>query len=185
MDVKGTAILVVPLFVRARHGEEGYRQWLKGLSPQARTVYEGVVLATTWFAMKPIMLEPTKLVCDMFYGGSLTGAVELGKYSADHGLKGIYRLFVKLGSPEFIIGKAGAILPTYYKGSAMEAKKVASGKALVRITAFPEPHAIVESRIQGWMMQALTICGVSDVRVRIASSMASGAGTTDFDISWR
>ena len=108
----------------------------------------------------------------------------MGRYSAELGLKGIYKVFVRLGSTEFLIKKASTILPTYYNPSAMEIVDKDNGKATIRITQFPEPHEVVDKRIMGWMEQALVISGAKDVKVNIGQSMASGAPYTDFAATW-
>jgi len=184
MEVKGTAVTTIPLFVKKKHGEAAYEKWLGALSPKARGAFSGMVLSSAWYPLHEMLVEPTQAICDMFYGGSMQGAVELGRLSADHGLRGVYRLFVRVSNPEFIIQRAGQILPTYYRPSGMKVTEHARGRAVVRVTEFPEPHPVVEHRILGWMGQALEICGVKNVRGAIRSSMASGAPHTEFDLTW-
>jgi hypothetical protein len=184
MEVKGTAVTTIPAFVKAKHGEAGYGKWLDSLKPEARKEFSGTMLSSAWYPLREMLIEPTLSIGNLFYGGTMLGAVELGRYSAEHGLKGVYRLFVRIGSPEFIISKAGQILPTYYRPSAMSVPEHTRGRAIVRVTEFPEPHPVVEHRMLGWMEQALTICGVKRIQAKIVVSMTTGSPHTDFQLTW-
>jgi hypothetical protein len=184
MEVKGTAVTTIPAFVKAKHGDAGYRKWLDSLQPATREAFSGTMLSSAWYPLREMLIEPTVSICGLFYGGAMLGAVELGRFSAEQGLKGVYRLFVRIGSPEYIISKAGQILPTYYRPSAMTVPEHSHGRALVRITEFAEPHPVVEHRMAGWMEQALTICGVKRVQSKIVVSMTMGSPHTDFQLTW-
>jgi hypothetical protein len=185
MEAKGTAVMTVPMFIKEKFGDAGLKRWMDVLTPEARAVYSRPVLATEWFPLKSIFAEPTKKLCELFYSGATQGAWELGRFSADHGLKGIYKLFVKFGSAEFIISKASTILPTFYKPSSMDAKQYDKNSGQVRITSFPEPDVFVEARICGWMQQALSISGVKDVTVTTVTSMTKGAPISEFRVTWK
>jgi hypothetical protein len=184
MEVKGTAVATIPLFVKEKHGENGYHEWLAALTATTRETLGGKILPTAWYPMREMLAEPTRAICNLFYDGNLKGAVEQGRFSAQHGLRGVYRLFVRVASPEYIMAKASQIMPTYYRPSAMIVIEKESGKAVIRITEFPEPDTFVEHRILGWMEQALLICGVKNFRSSIAASMTTGAPHTDFRLSW-
>ena len=127
MEVKGTAIITVPLFIKDRFGEGGLNQWIGALTPEARQVYPASVLVSSWYPLKEFLIEPLHKMCDLFCAGDLKGARESGRFSADYSLKGIYRIFVKLGSPEFMLRRAGTILPVYYTPSEMKVAECRKG----------------------------------------------------------
>ncbi|MDJ0766964.1 MAG: hypothetical protein QNJ97_28580 [Myxococcota bacterium] len=144
----------------------------------------GPISPADWYPMQPALVDPTRAVCDMFYEGSVRGAVEQGRFSATIGLKGIFRLFVRLSAPELIISRASEILPTYYRPSKLHVAETGPGYAKIHITEFPEPDMLVENRILGWMRQALLICGVASEKGSIAESMTSGSSVTKIHLSW-
>lgn len=185
MQAKGTTIIFFPEFIKTKFGEEAFSKWMDALSPEARNVFSGVILPSSWYSLKEIFIEPTKLICDMFYGGSIKGAYELGGFSADYALHGIYKFFLKLGSPEYMIKKAGTILPTYYDPCKMEVAEMTSGHAVLRITEFTEIDNKVEERIRGWCERALAIAGGKELSVKITKSLANGGEFTEFDINWK
>ncbi|MCU0723082.1 MAG: hypothetical protein MUC63_05645 [Planctomycetes bacterium] len=184
MEVKGSAIATIRPFVKTAFGADGERRFLDSLSPGAKSVIASPILATEWYPLKTALVEPVARICDLFFRGDLEGARESGRFSADQGLRGIYRVFVKLGSPAVIVKKAGTILPTYYRPSAMEVLENGAGRAVVRMTQFPQRFRVVEERICGWMQRAIEISGGKSVRVEVPVSMTEGDGVTEFRITW-
>jgi hypothetical protein len=184
MKVKGTAVETLPIFIKLKHGEQAVSQWLDKLQPATKKEFDNGILSSIWYPLRELFIEPTQVLCDLFYGGKMDGAVEVGRFSAEHALKGIYRFFVKLGSPESLIERASTIFPTYYQPSSMEMADKTKTSVIFRITRFEEPHAIVEQRILGWIESALRIAGSKSPRVRILSSMAAGAARTDIACEW-
>lgn len=184
MEAKGAAVATIPLFVKEKLGVQAYRQWLEVLSPTARTVLSGSILPSVWYPMRETLVEPTRAICDLFYGGTLKGATEQGRFSASHGLRGVFRLFVRIASPEFIIARASQILPSYYRPSTMSVAEKSPGHTVVLVTDFPDPDESIEHRMMGWMEQALIMCGVNSVAAQIGVSMTDGAPHTAFHVSW-
>ncbi len=184
MEVKGTAVMTIPIFVKEKFGEQGLQKWLGALSAQARRDFSSDILAPTWYPLKDYLVDPTLKLCELFYQGRLDGAVEQGRFSAEYGLKGVYKAFVKEASPAALVAKAGAILPTYYQPSAMEVTEKGVKTAILRITRFEAPHTVIEHRIKGWIERALEISGAKMVRAQIKNSMTTGSPSTDFALSW-
>lgn len=184
MEAKGTLIEAIVLFVKTKYGEDGFKKLLDSLPPESRKHFEGIVLVSKWYPFREAVEAPTLKICDLFYGGRMEGAKEMGKFSAEHALRGIYKLFVKLGSPEFIIGKASTIFAGYYQPCAMEIINKGDHTNTLRITQFDQPSKVVEQRIVGWMLKGLEISGSKSPTVTIAQSLTDGAPFSDFVITW-
>jgi hypothetical protein len=185
MEVKGTAIVAIPLFIKARFGEGGVNQWIDALTPEARKVYPSSVLVSSWYPLKEFLIEPVRRMCNLFYAGDLKGAKESGRFSADYSLKGIYKIFVKLGSPEFMLRRAGAILPLYYTPSEMKVVECRKGQGIMQITKFQEMDQVLEIRIVGWMERAIEISGGKQANIKITKSLTTGDPLSEFLATWK
>ncbi len=185
MKVKGSAVATLPLFVRENFGEDGLQKWITSLSPEVQKIFEKNVISVGWFPLEQILVEPTKKICDLFYNGNMKGAWESGRFSAEQGLKGVYKVFIKLGSAAFITKKASSILPTYYEPSEMKVVDLQSDSTVIHITKFAEPSEIIDNRIGGWMEKALELSGYKTVNISITKSLAKGAPFTEFQVSWK
>ena len=185
MEVKGEAVLSIPIFILKKIGSKGYNQWLDSISPEAKKVYSKPINKSDWFPIKEIMIEPTIKCCELFFNNSKRGAWKCGRYSAEYGLKGIYKVLVKLSTPQILIKKASSIITSYYKPSDVEVPESGKNYAIVRITDFAEMDKIIEYRIGGWMERATEICGCTNVTVTINSSLTENDPYTEYKVSWK
>ena len=121
----------------------------------------------------------------MFFGGSIDGAKKVGRFSADYALNGVYKIFIKMGTPSFIIKRASRILPTYYRPSTMKSLKTTAKSTTLEITEFPKMDQYIEERIYGWIQRALEISGCKGLIVLTSKSFTRGDDITEFQISWK
>ena len=134
MKVKGSAVATLPQFVRENFGEDGFQKWLISLPTETQKVFEKNVLSVGWFPLAKTLVELTKNICSLFYNGNMKGAWDSGRFSAEQGLKGVYKVFIKLGSAVFITKKASSILPTYYEPSEMKVVDLQADSTVIHIT---------------------------------------------------
>ena len=99
-------------------------------------------------------------------------------------LRGIYKAFVKLGSPEFVIKRIAAVHATYFQGVPIEVNLQGSGKAVVRYTGFEKQHRIMGFAIIGFFKKALEISGAKDVVLRFTTPIEEGKEFAELSISW-
>lgn len=184
MEVKGTVLQSIPKFVQVRFGDEGLRRWLDSLGGESKTLFAGMILAGGWYPVGTALVGPTQCLCDLFYDGDMRGAWECGGFSAEDGLRGIYKVFVKLGSPHFIISRGATIMKTLYRPSEITVTEPVGKTTRVCITVFPDPHPVLEARIGGWIEKALLICGCPTVKVETSQRMTRGDSMTEYLVSW-
>ncbi|MFC1490831.1 hypothetical protein ACFL6K_06440 [Candidatus Latescibacterota bacterium] len=185
MDVKGEAILSLPIFILKNFGQRAYDRWFDALSPEAQGIFCSPIDKNEWFPLGQAISNPTIKICELFYNGSLKGAYDCGRFSAEYGLKGVYKVLVKLSSPEVLVKKAGGILTKYYRPSALSVIEHGKGYGILHLTEFPECDKYIEQRIAGWIARAVEICGVIHVNVAITKSLAKSDPYTEFRITWK
>jgi hypothetical protein len=185
MEVKGSAVRSVPEFVRVNYRDR-FDEWLDALSESSRGIMKELIIpAISWYPIKPGIIEPTQKICELFYDNDERGAWEAGRFSAEAGLTGIYKMFVKLGSPKFIIGRAATIFESYYKPSKMEVVDLEDNKVVIHIQQFPELERLVELRICGWIEKALEVSGSQSVNVSVTKSLTQQDSVTEIVITWQ
>lgn len=184
MEIKGAALASVPEYIKTKFGEDGFRVWLRALGETAHDVYAYPINLNAWYPLIPVLSDPTRKICDLFFAGDVSGAREAGRFSADFALHGIYKLFVKLGSVESLVKRASIILPTYYRPSAIRVAESEKNSTVLQIHQFDEMDEIIESRIGGWMQRAVEISGVDSVAVAVSRSLARGDEVTEYRVTW-
>lgn len=185
MQVKGTAIAVLPKFIAERFGAARLKQWLDALPDGARAVFSDGVLLSDWYPIKETYLEPTALMCELFYNGDSIGAYEIGRYSAEYALRGIYKAFVKLSSVKSFIQRANTVMTTYYKPSAMEIHSAEPNRLVLHMTIFPVPSEHAELRMAGWIQRSLEIHACKEVTWAIPRSLTRKDPLTELVFTWR
>jgi len=183
MEIKGSAVKSIPDFIKKNHSVK-YKEWLESLPEASRLIFQDSVLPSKWYSLKDGGIIPTEKLGEMFYQDALKGAWECGRFSAEMGLTGLYKFFIKAASPFFIISKAGKIFTTYYSPSSMDVVDKGDNWVILQISQFEEAHPVIESRIGGWIEKAMQIHGVSSVTVDLTKSMTRGDKTTEFRVSW-
>ena len=186
MLVRGKAIVIIPVFIKKKFGEEGLIYWLSKITPEARLVYDSKIDENNWFPLKTILIEPTANIAHLFYNWDLTTAAwELGRFSADNRFSGIAKLLVKFPTPNYFINKGVEYLPDYYKPCELKIVENSDGFSVLRITYFPEMDKTTEYRIGGWMARGLEMNGCKNLRVDITKSLTSFNAYTEYQITWR
>lgn len=185
VEVSGLAVKTIPIFIKENFGEEGFGRWTNKLDSKTANLYKNTILVNSWYDIQNIFVKPLEILCEMFYNGDKKSAWQLGRFSADFGLKGVLKAFIKIGSVNYFIKRSVVVMPNYYKPIVMTVPVNEKGYALLRIKEFPEISELVEYRIGGWMERALEIATSSDtIDVKIAKSLANNDDCTEFEVRW-
>lgn len=185
VEVSGLAVVTIPLFIKKNFGEEGFEKWLVKLEPEIQEIYKGIIHVNQWFDIQEIFIKPSEILCDMFYGGNKQAAWQFGRFSADYGLKGVLKVFVKLASVNYFIRRASVVIPNYYRPMTMEVPTNEKGIAVLQIPYFPGIHRLVEYRIGGWMERALEITSKGQKpSVELTKSLVDGDECTEYQVRW-
>ncbi len=184
MEVKGTLVKSIQDFVKKRYPDQ-YKVWLKELPEASQNIMIESIYANAWYSMKDAAVIPTTIIAKLFYDNNIEkAAFDAGKFSAEVGLKGVYKIFIRIASPNFIIQRAGRVFATYYSSSEIVVKNSVDKRLILNITKFPEPEKLIEYRIAGWCEKALELTNCKDIKTNITKSMAQGDDITEIDISW-
>lgn len=186
MMVSGKALVIIPKFVKKKFGKESFENWLAKITPEAREVYMHKIDEDKWYPLRTIMVEPTANIAQLFFKWDLDAAAHaLGAYSAEYKFKGLMKVFVKIPSPNFFLGKGAEYLNDYYKPCSLEIPENSPGRTVIRITNFPEMEQTVESRIKGWIQRGVELNGAKEIKVDIPRSMLRFDPVSEFVVTWK
>lgn len=183
MDVKGSAVISTKRFVQEKYPDE-LINWLASLPETSQKIYTEKINESYWYPITESFIIPTNIMLEMFYNSDLKGAYELGSFSALNALTGIYKVFVKIGSPSFMISRAAKIFTTYYKDSKIYVLSKTNKSVILSIENFPEYADVVEHRIIGWIDKALEISGCKNVKTQVVHSILKEDSHTELLSIW-
>jgi len=182
LESKGVPVDTVNMFVKTKF-KSRFDEWVASLPPKSRDIHSKRIIPGLWYPSYDSIVVPTEKVIDMFYNGDKIASLEMGHFSANVTLAGIYRLFVRKATPEFLIKRTADIMHAFYRPAKAEALNIENG-AILRITEFGEPNYLMELRIRGFIQRALEICGCKFIKIEIKKSLAKGDNCIEYMGTW-
>jgi hypothetical protein len=180
--VKGTAVDASLRYVRERFGEAALAGILGALSPADRAALGQGVLASSWYPMDALlrfMQEAERQI-----GPREPDVVRrMGRTSSEYSIKGVYKVFFRFGSPEFIISRAAQVFASYYDTGAMKVIESVPGSAMIELTGFAGARPFCD-RVQGWMERTLELAGARNVRLAHSDCVHRGDPLCRFAATW-
>lgn len=184
MKIKGLTLRTTPDFVRKFYPER-FQEWLNALPESSRQIMSNHIVVNEWYPMEDSLTIPLKMVGQVFFGNDWKRASwELGRYDAEETLTGIYKLYVKFGSPSHLISRAGRIMAAYYDNAQIQVTQSQKNRVVLHITRFDQPDEAIEYNMAGWMEKALEISGCKEVRIELTKSLARKDPVSEFVLSW-
>jgi len=150
MQIKGTALKTTEDFVK-KNFLNGYTQWLNSLPKNIADFYNNGILIANWYPLDAVIL-PTKKIAELFYNNDYQkAAFEVGYFSAIESLQGIYKIFVKIASIDFVIKRTTSIFSTFYDKGILEVFDSTPEKVILKSTGFKKDELEIFDRITGWI----------------------------------
>jgi hypothetical protein len=183
VEIKGSALISVQRYVHEHFGEDEWRALLAALPPGESRPIEGGILVSAWypFALFIRILQAAE---------ALLGARvprlqrEMGRASAEYGLTTLYKIFFKVGSPQFIITRAARVWHSYYSSGEMTVRMSEDGHVVMELGGFEEPARELCERLPGFFERTLELSGVRAVRSVHDVCVHRGGAACRFELWW-
>jgi hypothetical protein len=184
VQIKGSAIKETIDQIKSRAGEAAFQKILGLLDDETRAICQGDIFSSSWYPLDHFtrFLEiEIKVLAD----GKEEMVTRGSEAVIERQLRGIYKAFVKLGSPEFVIKRIAAVHATYFQGVPIEVQLEGNNRALVKYTGFEKQHRIMGFAIVGFFKKALEISGAKDVVIYFSTPIEEGKSYSELSIAWR
>jgi hypothetical protein len=183
VQIKGSAIKETIDQIKRRSGEDAFQKILGLLDEETRKIYAGEVFSSSWYPLD-LFTRFLEIEIKVLAGGNEEMVTRGSEAVIERQLRGIYKAFVKLGSPEFVIKRIAAVHATYFQGVPIEVNLEENNRALVKYTGFEKQHRIMGFAIVGFFKKALEISGAKDVVIRFSVPIEEGKGYSELSIGW-
>ena len=108
---------------------------------------------------------------------------KMGSASADYAITTVYKIFFKLGSPEYIIDKATQVFGKYYDTGEVVPVESAPGRAAFDIKGLEGAPPFC-TRFLGWMERTMTLAGAKNIRSVHSQCVHRGDAVCRFEGNW-
>jgi hypothetical protein len=184
VEVKGTVVRDSIKAVKARHGEQAYADIVGLLKGETRSLFEkGSVMSIGWYPLDAFV-EFLEMDLKVTAQGNEQELIRRSEVIIEQELKGIYRVFVKLGSPRFVLNRISTVHQTYFRGVEIEVSLPASGNAILKYTGFERRHRLIGLSIIGFYRKALEISGAKNVKAEFATKIEDDKGYCELLVTW-
>jgi len=183
--VKGSAVKASIQYLEEQVGPATLQKILASLPPSEADLLRVPILQSNWYdtSMLIRLMEASTPHVQLPLGKSV--AWEMGRHSAEYGIKTLYKIFFKVADVHFIIKRAPQVMVTYYDSGSMEVMKVGPKEALLHLVDFDEPHLLICDRLQGWMERVVELSGGKDVSLKHPKCMAKGDRVCEYNATWK
>lgn len=182
-DIKGRVLLDTLAAVRERSGEQELAKIIKSLSNESRKVFESSILFSEWYPLDAFT-EFLEVNIRETANGDREVLAKRSEKVVESQLRGVYKIFVRLGSPKFVISRISAVHETYFRGVKiiMEFER---HSATVRYVGFQKEHNIMEQVVIGFFRKALAMSGANRVELKFTVPIAQAGPYSELAISWQ
>jgi hypothetical protein len=183
-QVKGSALISTVRFIQERFGSERLREIVQSLDAADRELIDAGLLASAWYPFA-MLLRLMRATGRLDAGRTPLLYREMGRASADYSLTTIYRIFFKIGSPQFTLARATRVFGNYYDHGIMEAIVNDRGHAIVELREFDEPAPEFCERLWGWMEKTISLISSHElVTAAHITCVHRGDPTCRFEGTW-
>jgi hypothetical protein len=150
--IKGTAVRTLPMFIQYKY-PTFYAEWLKRLPEESHKIFVSQIYPTDWLDLGYAAVVPTRVLADVLGMEPEQVAYDVGKYSGEYALKGVYKVFVSISSVSFLIKRANNIVSTYYKPVETKVERPADRQVNFYFGKLLPENQLIVHRIRGWIYQ--------------------------------
>jgi len=183
MEIKGTAVKSVFDYMQYNYPYK-IRLWLETMPEISREIMENSILATRWYDMDNAILKPTIAASKMLDIPVNDLSWQTGVYSSKIALSGIYKVFIRIASTDFIISRAANIAETYYKNTIVKVLDRGAKTVTLEMLKFDKQYNLIMYRIGGWVQNTFETIGCKNVKVNIKNVDDEYEFKTLIIVSW-
>jgi hypothetical protein len=183
VHIKGTALSSAERYVREHFGAPEWGRVLEGLDPADRAAIANGILVSAWYPFALFMKIVRRV--EALFGGQVPRLHrDMGRAAAEYGITGFYKVFFKVGSPQFIISRAAKVWRTYNTSGELSAPVSEKGHAVIELSAFAEPARELCDRLPGFFERTAELSGARNVRLVHTQCVNRGEPVCRFEAWW-
>ena len=181
--VKGTAVLASLRYVRERFGDDALARVIEALPDADRAAFGHGALASSWYEMDAFLHFMQE--AERQLGAQEPDVVRrMGRASCDYGVTTVYKIFFKVGSPEFIITRATRVFSNYYDTGELRIVESDPRRVVGELAGFEGGGPQFCDRIFGWMQRTLELAGAKNLRSAHSACVHRGDPVCRFEGRW-
>ncbi len=183
-QIKGVVVSDAIKAVKSRFGEQVYGSIVGQLKGETRELFERPnIIPSDWYSLDAFV-EFLEMDVKVTAQGHEEELIKRAEVLVEQHLRGIYKLFIRFGSPEFVLNRLAVVHRTYFQGVDVEAAVRGPGRGIVKYKGFAKHHRLIGMSIIGYFRKAFEISGARDVKAGFTTSIEEGKGYCELALAW-
>jgi hypothetical protein len=149
----------------------------------ARSFRAGLVFSGNWYPLA--WYADLHRAAQKAAGAGPELARTMGLESVKDDLSGIYRIFLLVVSPEFVLSKSPLLFSTYYDTGTMSVTEATRGRARAQLTGCTGFDKNLFLDVQGSCQAGLEAAGARDVVITPTAGGGDGDTSMEMEARWR
>ena len=184
MRVKGSALRSSMNFLRENFPPEAVDHVLDQLSEEKRGMLMHPIPSSEWFAAD-ILYDLMQAMTTATHERPEKLFNRLGRQSCDDSLDTVYRVFVKMRSPAFLLKHVSQVWHNFYDEGQMILLSSTLKSAHLRLQEARIPNPAMCVRITGWMERAVDLSGGKESRIAHTQCVHHGGPFCEWQAEWK
>lgn len=181
--VKGSVVKSIQQDIVAM-GEDKYNAWLNSIPPESKDIFANPILDSSWYSFEYAYLEPLAKMLSLFMNNNLENMRKNGSENAGNLLRGVYKLYAKLGKPNTFIKRAAKIFSGFFNPGDLSIVEEKDNYAVMHVTGIPDIYGVFTFGLAGWIERALLVNGCRKAEAKISKSLVRGDKYIELILSW-
>ena len=161
MEVKGISIKNCQDWVLASHSEADWEALVDALPEDSRKeLTDYSVFSGKWYPVT-VFEDVNKYIIDRWGKGDHRIIFRIAREGAVRNLKSVYRIFMKVASPAYVLKKTAVMYRQFYNYGEMKVVQDTVGDVIIELHDVPDQRIIFE-RISGYMEGVLLATKATD-----------------------
>ncbi len=183
VEIKGTALIDTIKAIKARAGEQEFARIVEQLDGETKSIFESRISPSSWYPLDAFVQFLETDIRETA-NGDREVLIARSEKVIESQLRGIYKVFIQLGSPGFVIKRISAVHATYFHGVNIIPELDDSNVAVIKYAGFASRHEIMGYAIIGFFRKALEISGAKQVKVEFSIPISAGGDYAELLITW-
>jgi predicted hydrocarbon binding protein len=181
--IKGNQIVLAKRYFLEHFDPEAVKSVYQNLSSDAREIIDRAILSGTWEpeeAYVEFLIKADKILG----AGDYKLDWECGKFIAIKGIPTVYKIFIKLGDPMFVIERADRFWHQVHSTGKLQIVKTGKNSIIGKVIEKEFPHKAFCATLAGYFYGTLELCGAKNIQIKETICAADRGNTCEFAVSW-
>ena len=180
---KGFTLQGALAYVDERYGAAVRSRVVEALDEESRAILLQRVFSSGWYPFR-VQVALYEAIDRVLGSGDLSLCWEIGKFTCEHEMTTIHKMFLRMASLELWVKSAGMMWGRYYNAGSLEIEEIGDDAGTVRVVDFDPLSKAFCYDFGGWLHRTLELNKCNDVTVEHSECVLDGASACRYIGRW-